>query len=164
MSSRPPYRFRAAEREDVPAIISLVKRLAEYEKLAHQMVATEAEFLKYGFGDKSYYQALLAENDTGAAVGFSLYFFKFSTFLGKPTLHLEDLFVLPECRGEGIGKSFLQQLAAIALENECGRMEWDVLDWNEPAIKFYKSIHASPLGDWKTYRLTGDNLKNLADD
>ena len=128
------------------------------------MIATEALFKEFGFGNTAYFQALLAENDRNDAIGFALYFFKFSTFLGKPTLHLEDLFVLPEYRGRGIGKSLLKRLAAIAVDKNCGRMEWDVLDWNKPAIEFYESIEAIPLSDWVTYRLTGQNLKNLANE
>ncbi len=156
------YNIRKASEEDVPKILQLVKKLAEYEKLSHQAVATEELFKQFGFGETAYYHALIAENNHAGAVGFALYFFKFSTFLGKPTLHLEDLFVLPEHRKSGIGKSLLKTLAGIALEKNCGRMEWDVLDWNKPAIQFYESIDAAPLSDWITYRLTTDNLKKLA--
>ena len=156
------YKIRQAVEKDVSTIIQLVKKLAEYENLSHQVSTTEESFKNFGFGKTAYYQALLAENSKNEAVGFALYFYKFSTFLGKPTLHLEDLFVLPENRGKGIGKSLLAELAKITIDKNCGRMEWDVLDWNEPAINFYKSINAAPLSDWITYRLTGENLKRLA--
>jgi len=158
------FKIRNATEEDVPVFFNLIKRLAKYEKLSHEMTASEALFAKYGFGEKTYYQALIAENDDDKALGFALYFYTFSTFLGKPSLYLEDLFVVPEARGNGVGKALLQQLAQIAQKRDCGRMEWAVLDWNQPAIDFYHSLDAAPLSEWITYRLTGDSLKRLAED
>jgi GNAT superfamily N-acetyltransferase len=163
MAQSTDYNIRPAILQDVPVILQLVKKLAEYERLSHQATATEELFSKYGFGETTCFQALLAEDSEKKALGFALYFFKFSTFLGKPTLHLEDLFVLPEFRGQGIGKSLLKKLAGIALEKDCGRMEWDVLDWNKPAIEFYESIQAAPLSGWITYRLTGKSLTEFAE-
>lgn len=158
------FRIREAGAEDVPAILELVKQLADYEKLRHLVSASEEDFRRFGFGEESYYRVLLAEwngKDGHQAVGFALYFFTFSTFLGRPTLYLEDLFVVPEFRGRGIGKALLKQLAQIALEKECGRMEWAVLDWNEPAIRFYQSIGAKPLRGWVTYRMLREDLLRL---
>ncbi|MCB0314140.1 MAG: GNAT family N-acetyltransferase, partial [Calditrichaeota bacterium] len=113
-------------------------------------------------GETAYYQALIAETGEGKAVGFALYFFTFSTFVGKPTLKLEDLFVLPAYRGQGLGRRLLAELAVIARERDCGRMEWDVLDWNEPAIRFYQSLNAAPLSEWITYRLLPPDIEELS--
>lgn len=157
------FHIRKATPADVPAMLALVKKLAEYERLSHEVSATPQDFLKFGFTTPAYYHALLAEAES-QPVGFSLFFYTFSTFLGKPTLHLEDLFVLPEWRGRGIGKAMLVELARIARQNDCGRMEWAVLDWNTPAIEFYHAINAKPLSDWTTYRLTEGELKRLAEE
>ncbi len=158
-------RIRVANREDVPSIFRLVEKLAEYEKLTHQVTGTEADFLRFGFENQPYFHALMAEwvqESQVQTVGFALYFFTFSTFLARPTLYLEDLFVLPEFRGRGVGTALLKELAGIALKHECGRMEWAVLDWNEPAIRFYRSIGARPLREWTTFRLDGEALQQFA--
>jgi GNAT superfamily N-acetyltransferase len=150
---------------DVPQIVQLVKKLAEYEKLSSEVTATEELFDRNGFGENSYFKALLAKTSEGThstSIGFALYFFTFSTFVGKPSLYLEDLFVLPEYRGRGVGKQLLRQLARIALERDCGRMEWSVLDWNESAIKIYLGLGAKPMSDWTLYRLNPAGIKKLA--
>ncbi len=153
--------IREASRKDIPSILSLVEALADYENLRHQVQVT-AELLElHGFGEKPQFFTLLAENEKRKAVGFALYFFTFSTFTGKPTLYLEDLFVLPDSRGNGIGKSLLARLAVIASGNDCGRMEWSVLDWNEPAIRFYRALGAELLTDWRIFRLMPDQFKLL---
>ncbi len=157
------FNIRTATADDVPVLFNLIKGLAKYEKLSHEMTASEALFTKYGFGENTYFQALIAESADNKAVGFALYFYTFSTFLGKPSLYLEDLFVVPELRGNGVGKALLQQLAQIAVERDCGRMEWAVLNWNQPAIDFYHALGAAPLSEWITFRLTGDSLKRLAE-
>ena len=162
MPPSPTFSIRRATREDVPAIVNLVAALAEFERLRHEMRATAAQFEQYGFGETAYYQALIAETGEGKAVGFALYFFTFSTFVGKPTLKLEDLFVLPPYRGQGLGRRLLAELAVIARERDCGRMEWDVLDWNEPAIRFYQSLNAAPLSEWITYRLLPPDIEELS--
>lgn len=159
------YHIRPVQREDVPAILHLVKKLAEYEKLSDRMVATENLFEQNGFGEYRYFRALLAESRESKIprpLGFALYFFTFSTFLGKPTLYLEDLFVLPEFRGQGIGKSLLIELGRIALAQNCGRMEWSVLDWNKPAIDFYLRLGAVPLKEWTVYRMDEQAIEKLA--
>ncbi|GAB4332363.1 MAG: GNAT family N-acetyltransferase [Calditrichia bacterium] len=155
--------IRPAEKKDVPELLKLVKHLAEYEQLADQAKAKIADFERYGFGDEAVFNALLAEEEPSRrAVGFALYFFTYSTFTGKPTLYLEDLFVLPEFRGRGYGKKLLKKLAEIAVEKGCARMEWAVLDWNKPAIEFYLSLGAKPMEEWTTYRLSGEALSRLA--
>jgi GNAT superfamily N-acetyltransferase len=148
--------IRQAHERDVDILLGLVKQLAVYEKLAEQAVATKESFLKYGFSERPYFEALIAEekqDDKMKAVGFALYFFTFSTFVGKPSLYLEDIFVLPEYRKNGIGRALLHKLVEIARLNDCGRMEWSVLDWNEPAIQFYRSLGAKSMSDWTVYRL-----------
>jgi GNAT superfamily N-acetyltransferase len=159
------FQIRKASEEDVPAILGLVKELSVYERLSHKVFATEKLFKEYGFGENPYFHALIVdyfENGKKFPVGFALYLFTFSTFEGKPTLYLEDLFVKPEYRGMGMGKQFLTHLANIALEKGCARMEWAVLDWNEPAIKFYKSIGATAMSDWTVYRLENKEIIELA--
>jgi len=158
------FRIRQAGEDDIPVILKLVKELAKYEKLSHQVSASEALYRRHGFGAKPYFYTLLAEvkNQMGyQPVGFALYFFTFSTFLGKPTLYLEDLFVEPAYRVKGIGKALLKALAEIAIERDCGRMEWAVLDWNTPAINFYRSIGAVPMEDWTVYRMDRTTLQNF---
>ena len=158
------YNIRFATEKDVSVIFSLVKKLAEYEKLSQEVTASIDLFLDNGFGNTPYYKCLLAvggEKADPRYLGFALYFFTFSTFKAKPTLYLEDLFVLLEFRGLGIGKSMLIRLAEIAREKHCGRMEWAVLDWNEPAIEFYKKIGAKPLDDWTVFRLDEKAIHNL---
>lgn len=162
----PSYLIRETRQEDVEALLKLVNKLAAFEKLLSEVEASAELFRQNGFGEVPYFKALLVENQAESGpefLGFALYFFTFSTFLGKPTLYLEDLFVLPEYRGGGIGKALLKTLAQIAHEKECGRMEWSVLDWNEPAIKFYKDIKAIPMDEWTVYRLTIPEIEALAD-
>jgi len=152
---------RPATRDDVPVIAELIRGLARYEKLEHQVVMTE-ELLAAGlFGERPYAEVILAVED-GQAVGFALFFHNFSTFLGRPGIYLEDLFVLPEKRGLGVGRTLLAHLAALAVERGCGRLEWAVLDWNRDAIGFYERLGARPNSDWTVYRLTGEALTGLA--
>ena len=147
--------------EDVHVILSLIKGLADYEKLSHQVVATEADLERSLFGPRPMAEVVIAwEQDV--AVGFALFFHNFSTFLGRPGLYLEDLFVRPEWRGRGVGRRLLVHLAGIARERGCGRFEWAVLDWNEPAIAFYRRMGAELLDDWRICRVTGDALATLA--
>jgi GNAT superfamily N-acetyltransferase len=150
-----------ASENDVPLILSFIRKLAEYEKLSHLVVATEANVHSNVFGPNPVAEVLLAYWDA-QPVGFALYLRNFSTFLGQPGIYLEDLFVDPEHRGKGIGKALLIQLAKIALERGYGRLEWAVLDWNTPSIEFYRSLGAVPLDEWTAYRLTGDALSRLA--
>jgi GNAT superfamily N-acetyltransferase len=153
--------IRPARRADAALILGFIRELAEYERLAHEVAATPADLERSLFGDPPYAHALIAET-AGEAVGFAVYFFNFSTFLGRPGLYLEDLFVRPTSRGQGVGRALLQQLAAIALERGCGRLEWAVLDWNEPAIRFYRSLGARANDDWTIYRVAGEALARLA--
>lgn len=154
-------RIREATDGDVPLILSLIRKLAEYEKLAHEVVATEDGLREGLFGERRYAEVLIAEHD-GAPAGFALFFHNFSTFLGKPGIYLEDLYVNPAFRGAGIGKKLLVHLASLAKRRGCGRLEWWVLDWNEPAIGFYRSIGAEPMDDWTVYRVSGSALEDLA--
>lgn len=153
--------IRLAEPADVPTIFQLIVGLAEYEHLAHEVVGNEDLLHEHLFGDRPYVEALLAKID-GNAVGFALFFHNYSTFLTRPGLYLEDLFVVPDYRGQGIGKALLSQLAKLATERGCGRLEWSVLDWNEPAIGFYQQIGATVLPDWRICRVTGDAIEHLA--
>ena len=153
--------FRFAEERDTPLILDFIKWLADYEQLLDQVVADEATLTDQLFRKKNA-EVLFALED-GKEVGFALFFHNFSTFLGRSGLYLEDLFVLPEHRGNGYGKAILQMLAAIALERGCGRMEWWCLDWNKPSIDFYRSLGAEPMSDWTVYRLTGETLNSLAE-
>lgn len=153
--------IRKARFNDVSAILELIKKLAEYEHLSHEVSATEEMLARFGFGEKKYFEVLMAETER-RAVGFAFYFFTFSTFVGRPSLYLEDLFVLPEYRGRGLGKALLIELAKIALEKECGRMEWSVLDWNTPAIEFYRSLGAVAMSEWTTYRLNRKDIEKLS--
>jgi GNAT superfamily N-acetyltransferase len=152
--------IRSASVADVPDILRLIRALAEYEKLSHEVVATEAALARALFGPRPAAEVLLAEQD-GRSVGFALFFQNFSTFLGKPGIYLEDLFVEPAFRGRGIGRDLLRAIARLAVERGCGRFEWAVLDWNAPAIGFYKSLGARPLDDWTVMRLTGEALHKL---
>ena len=156
-----PVRIRSATPADVPLILGLIRELAEYEKLLHQVTATEADIHASLFSPKPAAECLIAEQD-GRPAGFALFFHNFSTFLGKPGLYLEDLYVKPELRGKGIGRRLLSHLARLTLERNCGRFEWAVLDWNEPAIRFYKNLGAQMLDDWRINRLTGAALEKLA--
>lgn len=157
----PDLKIIKAEKSDAPVILDFIKQLAEYEKMSDQVVATVADLEKNLFGPKANAEVILAVLD-GRKVGFALFFTSFSTFLGKPGMYLEDLFVLPDTRGLGVGKKLLAHLARIARDRDYGRLDWAVLDWNTPAIKFYDSIGAKPLNDWITYRLKGDALEKLA--
>ena len=152
-----------ATEPDVPLILALIKELAEYERLSHEVVATEADLTAALFGERPRARALLARVG-GEPAGFALYFYNFSTFLGRAGLYLEDLFVRPAWRRHGVGRHLLYALAEVAVREGCGRMEWSVLDWNEPAIRFYRSIGARPMEEWTVYRLTGDALVRFASD
>jgi GNAT superfamily N-acetyltransferase len=154
-------RIVPAREEDVPAILRLIRALAEYEKLSDQVVATETDIYHAIFGPRPLAEVVLAFAD-GTPVGFALFFPNFSTFLGRPGLYLEDLFVLPEWRGRGVGRRLLTHLAGIAVARGCGRMEWAVLDWNESAIGFYRRVGASVLDEWRLCRLTGEALTRAA--
>ena len=154
-------KVRTATRDDVPLILTFIHELAAYEKLAQEVVATEETLAATLFDTQPRAEVLLAEVD-GAAVGFALFFHNYSTFLGRPGIFLEDLFVRPEARGRGAGRALLARLAAIAKERGCGRLEWAVLDWNESAIGFYRKLGATALSNWTTYRLTGEALARLA--
>ncbi|HEX6850507.1 MAG TPA: GNAT family N-acetyltransferase [Candidatus Polarisedimenticolaceae bacterium] len=151
-----------AREHDVPLLLRFIRDLATYEKLEHEVTATEEGLRRTLFGEKRYAEALIARLD-GEPVGFALFFHNYSTFVGKPGLYLEDLFVEPDHRGKGVGKALLQRLAAIAIERDCGRMEWAVLDWNAPSIAFYRSLGAVPMDDWTVFRLAGPALRELAD-
>ena len=153
--------IRFATRDDVPVIAELIRGLARFEKLEHEVVMTEGLLAAGLFGKRPYAEVLLAEDD-GRAVGFALFFHNFSTFLGRPGIYLEDLFVLPEQRGLGVGRVLLVRLARLAVERGCGRLEWAVLDWNRDAIGFYERLGARPNSQWTVYRLTGEALATLA--
>ena len=146
---------------DLPTIHALIRGLAEYEHLAHEMEATPARLKRHGFGRRPYFETLICRRGR-TPVGFALYFYTYSTFLGRPSLYLEDLFVLPEERGRGAGKALLRALAKIAVARGCGRMEWAVLDWNTPSIRFYKSLGAHLHKEWVLTRLTGPALRRLS--
>ena len=147
---------------DVPLILSLINELAEYEKLSHESVATEAAIHEALFASRPHAEAVIARYE-GEGVGFALFFHNFSTFLGKPGLYLEDLFVRPAFRGRAIGKSLLSYLAALAVERGCGRFQWQVLDWNRPSRDFYESLGAQADPTWVNYRMSGEALRRLAE-
>jgi GNAT superfamily N-acetyltransferase len=153
--------IRRGTERDVPTILKLIRGLAEYERLAHEVEATTARVRAHGFGRRRYFETIICRRG-GTPVGFALYFFTYSTFLARPTLYLEDLFVLPEQRGTGAGKALLRALARIAVRRGCGRLEWAVLDWNRPAIRFYKRLGAKLRRQWILTRLTGAPLRRLA--
>ena len=153
--------IRSGEPADVPVIAELIRGLARYEKLDDQVSMTEEKLAQALFGGRRYAETLLAE-DGGEAVGFALFFHNFSTFLAKPGIYLEDLFVSPEHRGKGIGRLLLERLARLAVDRGCGRLEWAVLDWNVEAIRFYERLGARPNSDWVVYRLTSEALERLA--
>jgi GNAT superfamily N-acetyltransferase len=154
--------IRAATSADTPLIATLVRELAEYEKLAHEAVATAADFDAALFGPQPKAHALIVEHD-GQAAGFAIYFYNFSTFLGRPGLYVEDVYIRPEFRRHGFGGAVFKYLAQKAIQEGCGRMEWWVLDWNEPAIRFYDKIGAKPMDEWTVRRLTGDALREFAE-
>lgn len=155
-----PVQIRAAAAADIPVILQFIRELAAYEKLSHEVVATEALLQEWIF-EKQKAEVLLAEQN-GKPVGFALFFHNFSTFLGRAGIYLEDLYVTPAARGNGVGKRLLQALASVAVERGCGRLEWSCLDWNIPSIGFYRSIGARPMDDWTVYRVTGKTLSALA--
>lgn len=156
------FQIREARLADVPVILSLIKELAEYERAPDDVVATEESLREVLFGEQPAAHVLIAREGDDPA-GFSVYFFNFSTWLGRPGLYLEDLFVRPALRGKGYGRALLVELAKIAEARGCGRMEWAVLDWNDPAIQFYRKLGARPMDEWTVFRLTSDGIARLAD-
>jgi GNAT superfamily N-acetyltransferase len=161
----PHVRIVPASESDVPVILEMIRGLAEYEKLAHTMTATEEQLRQTLFGPRPAAEVLLAygegAEDASGCAGFALFFMNYSTFLARPGMWLEDLFVKPQWRGKGIGLALLRRLGEIARERECGRLEWAVLDWNTPSIDFYKKLGAMPMDDWTIFRLTGAELERL---
>ena len=160
-TSRPGVTLRLATREDVPLILDFIRGLAEYEREPDAVLATEAMLETELFGERPGAEVVIAEAD-GQPAGFALFFHNFSTWLGQRGLYLEDLFVRPEARGRGVGRALLVHLARLAVERGCGRFEWSVLDWNEPAIRFYRALGAEPLEEWTVMRVTGAALARLA--
>ncbi|MEX1096627.1 MAG: GNAT family N-acetyltransferase [Planctomycetales bacterium] len=155
------FSLRAAIPADVPVVLALIRELAEYERLPHEVAATEESLRETLFGARPSAEALLAEAD-GEVAGFAVFFHNYSTFVGRPGLYLEDLYVRPQFRRRGIGRAFFRALARLAVERGGGRLEWSVLDWNEPAIAFYRSLGATPMSDWTVQRLAGTALEALA--
>ncbi len=155
------FEIKKAIIKDVPLILSFIKELAEYEKLSHEVTATEDLLRETLFGDKAHSEVILGYLNS-TPVSFAIYFYNFSTFLGRSGIYLEDLFVKPEARGKGVGKKMLSYLAQLAKKQNCGRIEWSVLDWNEDAIRFYKSLGAKPMDEWTVFRVTGIALEELA--
>ena len=155
------YIFRYAVKEDAALVLQFIKDIAEYGKMSDQVVNSEELLLDWVFEQKRAEVIFVLED--GKEVGFALFFHNYSTFVGRSGLYLEDLFVKPEYRGKGYGKALITKLAEIAVERNCGRMEWTCLDWNKPSIDFYLSLGATPMDEWTTYRLSGDGLKNLAE-
>lgn len=153
--------IRPARRADVPLLLDLVRELARYEREPEAVVATEQDYLRFGFGERPLFEAHVAEWD-GEPVAFSLHFYNFSTWTGRPGLYLEDLYVRPEHRGRGIGKALLVHLARIAVERGCARYQWQVLDWNRPSIEFYESLGAEATPQWVPFRVEGEALARLA--
>lgn len=158
----PEFFLRPATESDTSLILSFIRELAEYERLSHEVVASEDGIREALFGPRPAAEVIIGEYQDQPAA-FALFFHNFSTFLGKPGLYLEDLFVKPDLRGMGLGKAILAYLARLALERGCGRFEWWVLDWNKPALKFYRSIGAEPMDEWTVQRVSGDALVELAD-
>ena len=156
-----PVKIRPATPHDVPLILSFIRELAEYEKLSDMVVATEAQIESALFGDRPFAEVVIASLD-GEPQGFALFFPNYSTFLGRPGLYLEDLFVRPAARGAGLGRELLKHLARVTVERGWGRLEWSVLDWNEPSIGFYKKMGATPMDEWTVFRVTGEALRELA--
>ena len=152
--------IRPAVSADVPQILRFIRELAVYEKLEHEVVATEEGLAATLFGERRYAEVLIAEVD-GEPVGFALFFHNYSTFLGRPGIYLEDLYVRPDARGHGVGRALLERLAEETIARGCGRLEWAVLDWNRPAIGFYEALGATPMSEWTVFRLTGDALRRL---
>lgn len=155
--------IRPAEPRDVPEIAKLIRELADYERLTDEVTFDQAELHQHLFGPRPYAEVLIAEHDqTRAVIGFAFFFHNFSTFCGKPGIYLEDLFVRPQFRGQGYGKALLAALAKLAIERNCARLEWAVLNWNTPSIEFYRSLGAQPQTEWTVYRLTDAPLQKLA--
>ena len=154
-------KIRTAVETDTPLILQFIRDLSVYERMEDEVEADEALLRQSLFGERPAAEVLIAELD-GRPAGFALYFHNFSTFVGRPGLYLEDVFVKPEMRGRGVGRRLLARLAAIGVERGCGRFEWSVLDWNEPAIRFYVALGAKPMDGWTVYRMTGDALERLA--
>jgi GNAT superfamily N-acetyltransferase len=161
MKTPDDFQIRPAGVEDVPIILQLIRDLATYERAPQEVTATEEQLVDVLFGERPAAEVLLAF-EAQSPVGFAVYFYNFSTWLGRPGLYLEDLFVNPKERGKGYGRALLVELAKIARDRGCGRMEWAVLDWNEPAIKFYRSLGAMPMDEWTVFRLTRDGIARLA--
>jgi GNAT superfamily N-acetyltransferase len=157
-------RIRPATEADVGLILRFIRELAEYERLLHEVVATEERLRATLFGARPAAEVVVADDADGEPLGFALFFHNYSTFLAQPGIYLEDLFVRPEARGRGTGRALLAHLARLARERGCGRLEWWVLDWNESAIRFYRTLGAQPMDDWTVFRLTGDPLVRLADE
>lgn len=155
------FEIKKTTKDDIPLIFSFIKELAEYEKLSHEVVATEQTLTTMLFGDKPYAEVIIGYLNN-SPVSFAIYFHNFSTFLGQPGIYLEDLFVKPEFRGQGLGQKMFVYLAQIAKDRQCGRFEWSVLDWNELAIGFYKRMGAKPMDGWTVYRASGKALEDLA--
>ncbi len=155
-----PFQLRPAAPHDVPALVQLIRELADFERLLHLVRATPEKLAVQLFGPRPAAEALVVERG-GEVVGFALYFTNFSTFLAQPGLYLEDLYVRPEHRGAGIGRALLTRLAALAVERDCGRFEWSVLDWNETAIRFYEGMGATVMPEWRICRIAGDTLARL---
>lgn len=152
---------RAARPEDLRTVLTLLRELAEYEKLTHEVVFDDDEFGRHMFGERPMVDVLLADCG-GESVGFALFYHDFSTFMGKPGVYLEDIFVRPAHRGHGHGKALISAVAAVAVERGCARMKWSVLDWNQPAIDFYRSLGAEPMDEWTVWRISGESLTRLA--
>lgn len=153
--------IRPATAADVPLILTFIRALATYERAPEAVIATEADLLRHGFGPNPFYYCLIAEQE-GRPAGFAFYFFDYSTWLGRSGIYLEDIFVHPEFRGLGIGKALLKQVAVIAQEKGCARLKWAVLDWNTPAIDFYRAMGAEFMDEWRTVRVSGEALAHLA--
>ena len=161
MATSTSFIIRAAGEDDVPVILALIKELAEYENLSHEVEATDANIRQSLFGDRPLAEALIGEHQ-GVPISFALFFYNFSTFLGKAGIYLEDLYVKPQYRRNGFGRRMLAHIARLTKERNCGRFEWSVLDWNEPAIRTYDRLNARPMKEWILYRLTGEALNQLA--
>ena len=162
MKTRQDFQIRSAQVEDVPIILQLIRDLATYERAPDEVTATEEQLVDVLFGERPSAEVLLAFEGQ-SPVGFAVFFYNFSTWLGRSGLYLEDLFVKPDKRGKGYGRALLVELAKIARERDCGRMEWAVLNWNEPAIEFYRALGAKPMHEWTVFRLTRDGIAGLAD-
>lgn len=157
------FQIRQATEADIPVVAWFIRQLAEYERLLHEAVVTEEILRENLFGERAYAEVLLGYHED-RPVAFAVFFHNFSTFLGRPGLYLEDLFVIPEMRGRGFGRAMLVHLARIARDRKCGRFEWSVLDWNQPAIEFYKNLGGVPMNEWTIFRVSGEALERLANE